>query len=297
MLVDDVKGHLSINVRTGLWQDFKASETGNFASFVSMVESIPYGAAVKMIRRKLFDSPEMLFSEVKLQKSQQVPVGGVGKLQEESKNFEEVTDKFNTSDNPIKRIAYSFLRARGLLGCGLLLATSGKYVNRIIIPYFDNEDLVYFQARLLFNTGMKYLNPTAKEYGVRSSDILYPFDTTKDYVVITEGPIDAITLQRCGFNATSLQGSNLSRTQLDALGGRTLIFSFDNDEAGRSGLDKAERAIKLCNRGDIYYAFPDKEYKDWNEVLTLKGVTSLENMMKLNTTKLGFESKVIERLA
>ena len=178
-----------------------------------------------------------------------------------------------------------------------MLATSGKYVNRIIIPYKEDGELVYFQARLLFNTGMKYLNPTSREYGVKSSDILYPFDANKDYVLITEGPIDALTLQRCGFNATALQGSNLSRTQLDALGQRTLIFSFDNDEAGRSGLEKAERAIKLCNRGNIYYAFPDKEFKDWNEVLACKGVTTLENMMKLNTKPLSFESKIIERLA
>jgi len=297
VLVDDAKGHLSINVRTGLWQDFKSSEYGNFASFVAMVESISYGAAIKMIRRKMFDSPEMLFSEVKLQRAKQEPIGGWRSLKQEEKNFEVITKTFQNDENPIKRIAYRFLQSRSLLECGLMLATSGKYVNRIIIPYKERGDLIYFQARLLFNTGMKYLNPTAKEYGVRSSEILYPFDTSKDYVLITEGPIDALTLQRCGFNATALQGSNLSRTQLDALGDRTLIFSFDNDEAGRNGLNKAERAVQLKNKSGIYYAFPDSEFKDWNEVLSRQGVAALETMMKVNTKPLNFESKIIERLA
>ena len=44
-VLNDYKCHFSINVDSGLWQDFKTGETGNFAKFLTIVENISYERA------------------------------------------------------------------------------------------------------------------------------------------------------------------------------------------------------------------------------------------------------------
>ena len=59
--VEDSKMKLSVNLESGLWQDFKAHEKGNFPQLVAAIEEIPYDEATRFLRSKLFDTPEHLF--------------------------------------------------------------------------------------------------------------------------------------------------------------------------------------------------------------------------------------------
>ena len=64
--------------------------------------------------------------------------------------------------------------------------------------------MIYFQARKLSSYGIKYLNPGKDSHRVQSSEMLFPFNESLDYVIVTEGPMDAIALQLNGLNATCM---------------------------------------------------------------------------------------------
>ena len=169
------------------------------------------------------------------------------------------------SESLIEKIACKFVRFRGLTGQRFYIATGGNYANRLIIPFEDYNGMFYFQARNLMGTGMKYLNPTYKEYGVKSSEILFPFDSYESYVVVVEGPLDAIALQSLGVNSTSIQGSFMSYFQLKEIADKKIILSFDNDEAGRAGMAKALQLVRTKNLPSPYTVQPPEKFKDWNE--------------------------------
>ena len=262
----DEKMHLSINLETGLWQDFKSQEKGNFPQLVAAVEDIPYEQALKYLRTKLFDTPEHLFEISSLHVENQKPKSEntVGDIVKSFIKF----DPHNINPNNLtERLARKFVLGRKLEKFDFYISTTGRYANRIIIPYESGSGRIfYFQARNLSIMGMKYLNPSRQVTGVKSSEILYPFEKDADYVFITEGPIDAMSLQANGINATCTQGSHLSMTQAQELKDKQIIFAYDNDEAGRLGIQQARKALLKKNKNDFCICSLPQGIKDWNEL-------------------------------
>lgn len=300
IFVEDSGKHMSINMETGLWQCFKSKEQGSFYHLVSFVESVPYPEASKLIRRKMFDSPESLFEDSTPRKQESIP-SGARNINENKKDFRCID--FNSETTSLSEsLAKKFIRSRKLTSCDFYLAIQGKYINRLIIPYeqpnsFGHKELYYFQARRILSFGMKYLNPMASEYGVKSSDILLPFNEKEKYVVVTEGPVDALSLQSIGVNATCTQGSNLSLEQARLLKGRNIILSYDNDEPGVHGMDKARNTILSKNIGAPYAVQPPKRFKDWNDFLVVASSKG-EILRHINGTvkKMDYMYKVSELL-
>ena len=295
LFISDSKHHLSINRETGLWQCFKSKESGNFIQLVALTENISYDEASLSIRRKLLGTPELMFSSPS-QKSAPKNISGLKDIKEELKNFKELDLSTSQTSSIPENLAKRFIRERALTGQKFYLATSGKYINRIIIPYEFQGELVYFQARQLTFQGMKYLNPTAAEFGVKSSDILFPFNESEDYVIVTEGPIDAITLQDVGVNATSIQGSMLSYSQVEQLRGKNIILSFDNDEAGKLGFQKAVRMLKMKNCKESFKLNPPLKYKDWNEFRQHTTKSEFLKYISSNIVKVDFSYEVTSKL-
>ena len=259
---NDWKCHFSINVDTGLWQDFKSGKTGNFASFVSLVENIPYSKA----EAKILFEDFLNDGYTKLEIKEFIP-------RKEDINLVPVNVSSYDDSNPIVRTAWSFLFGRKLFNLveeevdSYYVCLEGKYKNRLIIPYKDKDNnLFYFQARSLFNsTKPKYLNPSS-EGSVKPSSLLYPFDEGC-LVVVCEGPLDALTLRLQGINATATTGCRLSSHQADILkdfNGK-IILGFDNDEAGRRGIKKFDELRKLKRMEDFWVCYPPPQYNDWNE--------------------------------
>ena len=270
----DTKKHMSVNMETGLWQDFKSSRTGNFIHLVASVERIRHDEAVRFLRAKLLDTPENLFinsTPSTTQKSISKPT-----VDEEFKNFKKINvSDFDKIANIPERSAINFIRSRKLEKFKFYFANSGKYKNRLVIPYMENGTPFYFQARTMAPYGMKYLNPTSVECGVKSSDILFPFCEEMPYVIVTEGPLDAITLLVNGYNATCTQGSTMSSAQLEKLKGRTIVMSYDNDFAGEKGTEKANELRLAKNMSTFSTIRPPKDFKDWNDFLVSEGSREL----------------------
>ena len=115
-----------------------------------------------------------------------------------------------------------------------------KFINRIIFPIQNlRGDFVAFAGRIIDQGEPKYLNsPASKIYD--KSSILYGLYSARsaitkdDYVIITEGYMDTITLQENGFpNTVAVSGTALTEKQLQILKRLTkkLYLCFDADKA------------------------------------------------------------------
>jgi len=296
----DYKRHMSINLETGLWQCFKTGNTGNFIKLYSLIEGISYRSAESKLlfegiesgRWDLWDnqrkaSPNLEFKNYTLDTSAFTPVN---------------IDSFD-ENNQLALRAWKFLMDRKLfnleeyLESPFYIATEGKYRGRLIIPFKDYDgDIFFFQARsLMHSLTPKYLNPSS-ENGVKSSNILYPFDFEADHLCICEGPTDAISLNLQGLNATCTVGSTISNVQMQTLRefeGR-IILAYDNDEAGNRGIEKFEALRKKYLMPTFYVCSPPFHYKDWNEA-HIKNEDLYEWMME-KSYEYNFENKSIREL-
>ena len=295
LFCEDTKQHMSINLDTGLWQCFKTKEKGNFVKLISVLENISYTEASVFLQKRLFDSPEKIFQTPK-KVAKQAPIQGSSRILDELKNFKKLTALSKISKSIPEKLAYGFAVSRKIDPTKLYIATSGKYINRVIIPYEDDKGLFYFQARKLMGDGMKYLNPSFKEHGVKSSEIVYPFNNDENYVVVTEGPIDALSLQNIKINATSTQGSMFSKAQLDYIKDKVIILSYDNDEAGVEGMEKAYRLIRSKNLPEPYIVQPPEEFKDWNEFVVASNASTVKEYLSTSVKKMDYSYKLNELL-
>ena len=266
----DYKRHMSINLETGLWQCFKTGNTGNFIKLYSLVEGISYKSAESKLlfqgiesgRWDLWEKPKQTHSEpiktYTLDTSGFIPIN---------------IDSYD-ENNQLAIRAWKFLMDRKLFDLEeysespYYIAAEGKYRGRLIIPFKDYDgDIFFFQARsLMHGTTPKYLNPSS-ENGIKSSNILYPFDFEAENLCICEGPTDAISLNLQGLNATCTVGSTISHVQMQTLRefeGK-IILTYDNDEAGIRGIEKLEGLRKKYMMPTFYVCPPPPAYKDWNE--------------------------------
>ena len=261
---DDWKRHLSINIETGLWQCFKSGKKGNFIGFYAEVEGISYLKAQTDLILKNFDfiGVEPIAEEKVPKKNAEIDPSSLTPINIESAY----------SEDAAVQNAWSFLFGRKLFNEETFesepfyLCSEGRFAGRLIIPFAKDGSVYYFQARALGDQSPKYLNP-ASEGAVRSSDVLYPFDESQDYVVVCEGPLDAVSLLRQRINATCTIGSSCSKAQAEILrdfGGK-IILGYDNDAAGQKGIRSFERLRKEMRMTGFAVCPPPSGYKDWNE--------------------------------
>lgn len=110
------------------------------------------------------------------------------------------------------------------------LSLDPDFENRIIIPYYRNSKLVYWQGRLFDDTEKKkrYVNPSVDKAG-----ILFNYDAVFDYtekpLIITEGVFDAIAI-----NGVAIAGSDLSQFHIATFNKsrRDKVFVIDKDIKG-----------------------------------------------------------------
>jgi 5S rRNA maturation endonuclease (ribonuclease M5) len=257
-IADDYKRHMSINLDTGLWQCFKSGNKGNFIQLYAFLEDLTYNKAEAEILFKELEDP----TQPKRVITKPTPTNS-------TKNLEliEVTLGDYDTTRPLVQRAWVFLYERGLFN--LETQDSTFYVSevngRLIIPFSHEGKLFYYQARALEDETPKYLNPS--EGWPKPSNILYPYDEEEDHLVVCEGPLDAISLQNQGVNATCTMGCSVSDQQIEQLKefeGK-IIIGYDNDDAGKRGVNRFDYLRRIKRMADIYICHPPLEVKDWNE--------------------------------
>lgn len=112
--------------------------------------------------------------------------------------------------------------------------------NRVVIPVFDDGQLVYWQARRIEGDGPKYLNPVVERGAI------LPRYGSGDCIVLTEDILSAV---RCGMAAEgwSLMGVSLPQRTLTRImqDGRPVIVWLDPDPAGQSAATDVMRTLQL----------------------------------------------------
>ena len=274
---NDFKKHMSINLDTGLWQCFKSGEKGSFIYLYSKLEGVPYKKAYNTFLVEAFFNP---IEPIKIP-------------EEKPESIDELFNSFVKVDIQDVDIVYSpdiklpemihntewmalqYLRSRKIeFESDYYYDPSGKYANRVIIPFLNKgKEPFFFQARLLPNVRgynlQRYLNPK----NVKFSNILYPFDLeSSEPLFITEGVINTLSIAKACKNRTSVGSCNVSTQQMNQLKlyrGK-LVFAFDNDTAGLKGLLNAERIRRRLRMPPIYYTLPIMGM-DWNDMLVKHG--------------------------
>ena len=289
---DDYKRHMSINMDTGLWQCFKTGNKGNFVQLYAFLEGTTYNQAEANILFKELhgDFDNNHYFEKNLEKETTSPTRAKTEL-----HLSKIT--VHDYESPIRIIqnAWTFLYERKLFDLEdkkhldpiFYISKQGQYRGRLIIPFETDSEIFYFQARTLGDETPKYLNPTGD--WPKPSSVLFPYDTEAEILVICEGPLDAISLQLQGVNATCTLGCSISETQVNELKefeGK-IIVGYDNDVAGNRGVNRFDYLRRLKRMADLHICHPPLEVKDWNEA-HVKG-WNLHSYVDLHTKKYDYD--------
>ena len=106
------------------------------------------------------------------------------------------------------------------------------YRDRLIVPFYYKGDVVGWTARKVTDGNPKYLSEQQPGY-VFNMDAQ---DWTRKFVIVTEGPFDAITI-----SGVSILGSEINDIQRELITGlnRQVIVIPDRDKPGQKLVDQA----------------------------------------------------------
>jgi len=238
---DDNSGNLEINVERGIFHCWKCSYSGNiYKLFKDLGGGIPemeeyvsveelrnfrkdFGKKIKEENRKFSGLPE----EFRPLWEEKLSMVG-------QKALQYVKTRMTEEDIARYKVGY----------CGL-----GKYKWRIIVPAFENGELVYFIARSMYkNLFPLYQNPGMDECGVGKDSVVFNIDRARELglAVICEGAFDAI---RVGEDGVALFGSHISDDQFFKLLEIPKICIFLDQDATYTSALKIEE--KFSSYGKI----------------------------------------------
>ncbi len=180
-----------------------------------------------------------------------------------------------SSQHPHRIEALRILGERHLPSDGLYVCTQGKYRDRIIIPYLDEEGrIVYWNARTMLDRDdiPKYMKP--EDDSVDNTQLLYwsRRPNRGETLYLTEGEFDAMSLTLCGLCGVAYGGGKtLSDTQVELLRPHHVVIATDNDEkkqdAGRIALLGIGENLLSKGINKVGYIRPPRGYKDWNKLM------------------------------
>lgn len=151
-------------------------------------------------------------------------------------------------ESRMDRLVRTKLKARGigltramLLGIGYCM--KGKYAARIIIPYYRDGNIVYFNAWSMVANGAKYTNPDDDTIGRGKGQVIYNHDSIYTYnkIWVFEGVFNALTI---GLTATATGGKQLSTWQLNEYISspcKDVVIAWDSD----AYLEALQLALKI----------------------------------------------------
>ena len=146
--------------------------------------------------------------------------------------------------------------------------TETKFDRRVIIPFFWQDEIVGYTARLAVRGNPKYFTSTPAGY-------VFNMDRqTEDrkFVIVTEGPFDAIAIE-----GVAILGSDIGDAQVDLIESlnRQVIMVPDNDSAGNKLITQA-----MKYNWDVSFPTWYDTCKDINEaVLNYGKMFTLKNIL------------------
>ena len=176
----------------------------------------------------------------------------------------------------------SFIKKRHI-NINIFICYEGDYRERIIIPIYENDDIIYFQARSLYkNSSTKYLNPVVEKSGIIFNKD--NFNREKD-IYITEGILDA---QSIGYQGTTCLGKTITDDFLKTLKTFTdkkLVIVLDNDKDGLKNLSEIMKN-SIYKNSLKYFLMPNTNIKDINEYKMKNSKNNIYEFLEKNSYSL-----------
>lgn len=146
-----------------------------------------------------------------------------------------------------------------------------RFLNRIIIPFYRDGKLIYWQARSIDPAEKKRYDNSP----VSRSAIMFNMDEINSYtrspLFITEGVFDAMMVDGVAILGSKL---NPAKKELLSRSNRRLVFVIDKDETGRHLAEEV-----LANGWEI--AFSPEGTRDLNDsVMRFGTIWTINEMMK-----------------
>ena len=265
---------LPVNPKTG-----KANKS--FIKFVKLYRKCSYDQAIKEVLGSSVDLKNVYRPEA---------ISEPSNLEVLEVQLPSNATALSVADDRIALMVKRYLYSRGYTDDQINMKMLMHKGSDIIWPYFEYEELVYWQSRSILNKRFNF--PDSQVFDgdrlkgkleVGKSDFLYGFDEVKygSYAIITEAIFDQNTI---GDQALASGGATLSKTQikkLKLLGVTKVILAADADNAGIKSI--ISNAKDLTASGfKVYYSVCPLESgaKDWNEQFTVNKL-SLPDIRKL----------------
>lgn len=207
-------------------------------------------------------------------------------------------------DNKVVKLALDYIKKRRLDTCinpppALYISLTDKvHKNRLIIPFYYNNDIIFYQTRTLLQTDMKikpkYLSKISGEKSLFNIDKI---SNDLDYIFVFEGPLDSCFIEN-GVGITGIQErskqtfTQLQLKQLDTVKFHKRIFVLDSQWQD----DASKRKSKiLLQQNESVFIWPEKlgkKFKDFNEMCMSTKRDSIKPEVILKNTFTGIRGVV-----
>ena len=188
----------------------------------------------------------------------------------------------------------------------ILKSENGRYYDRfftrLIFPIFDIKDnVIAFGGRVLDDKMPKYLNSKETITYVKNRNLYllnYARKEKLDYILIVEGYMDAVSLQKNGLtNVVASLGTALTENQAMLIKKYTnkVVVAYDSDAAGQ---EATLRSLDILTSKDLkvkVLKLDDENIKDPDEYINKKGTEKLKECIKNSLTLVDFKIQTLEK--
>ena len=200
---------MGVNLSLNRCNCFRCGEHPSPIQLIMDVEGLEtYSEVIKLLNSGDFN--ELTFKESKIELVKSIPVY----LPDSYKNI-------TFGNSQIARSIRNYVKKRGFSieyasKKGIGYCDSGDKAGYLIIPYYYEGRLKYYNARNVLGTGARYNNPSKDITGLGKEFIIYNHDALQIYsqIFICEGAFNALTL---GEKAIATMGKSISRYQLNEM--------------------------------------------------------------------------------
>lgn len=275
---EDYKHHLWCNPYGGkkgrdhgVYRCWKTDRRGSLVGLVMEVDKCTYADALDIL-----DAANITLFELEQQVEELMQQQYKAPKEPIKKTVEFPPETFLISSLPsgdyFRETAELYMQSRKLSSAGMYVccASGSDYLNRLIIPYLDNQgNLIYWNGRYLGKSDYlaRYLGP--ENCGVGKSDVIYgtSFPSAGSKVYLTEGEFDAQSLAVSSLAGFALGGKEIYEAQLKFIRDYKIVICFDTDKYGGRALVKTSEFLKNQGFRYVSYVRPPCQFKDWNEML------------------------------
>lgn len=271
---------LGVNPSTDFYNCFRCGAKGNLIDLVLILERLETFNEGFQVLQKYKDTGFQIREE-KVELKELAPM-----------ILPEGFKLLNQGKSQLARSARSYIKRRGfdpdfLSKRGWGYATDDKLFGYLIIPYYQNHQVIYYNARNFMSSGPRYLNPEIGDASLGKAQILYNEEALYMYksVYLCEGVFNTMVLDKNRGICTA--GKFVSQYQINKIiksPVERVIICLDGD-----AMDKAiELGLKLCLYKQVkVIQFPkDKDANDLGRAKCLNLVyhtryTNYQGLIKL----------------